>query len=260
MASWFPPGLVPPEEALPNERAAIERLLRARMGLAVPPTAGKATYYRALFLTQLWRDARGAPATRGARQSGRLLHPIYGAPTRPASAKRHGPQAARCARGAAAARTARPRSRSTRGSRARSRGTARERRTRHRPPSPPRSTRRARGRTARGRCRDSSPVRASQPASPRAGPKARCQPPRRLLCPRPADGPGRAEALLSDAHLPRTWRAAAGSEWGRLRASARLLAYDGHADLWSDTPPGRGTGGRTGPGRRAPSHRELRAT
>lgn len=60
VASWFPPGLGSPDEAIPDERAAIQRLLPGRVPLIVPPSAGKTTYYRTPLLTQLWRDARKA--------------------------------------------------------------------------------------------------------------------------------------------------------------------------------------------------------
>lgn len=59
-ACWFLPGELKADQALPNEKAARRRELPGRVPLIVPPTAGKAPYYRTPMLNQLWQDSREA--------------------------------------------------------------------------------------------------------------------------------------------------------------------------------------------------------
>jgi hypothetical protein len=59
-ARWFLPGMLGPDQVVPDEASALRRELPGRVPLIVPPAAAKSSYYQIPLLTQLWQDARAA--------------------------------------------------------------------------------------------------------------------------------------------------------------------------------------------------------
>jgi hypothetical protein len=69
VARWFLPGTVSPQEAVPDEAAALRQALPGRVPLIVPPSASKSAFYQTPILAQLWQDARTALSAETVRVS-----------------------------------------------------------------------------------------------------------------------------------------------------------------------------------------------